>query len=406
MKRFAARCGVTRLADITGLDRIGIPTYSAVVPKSLDYLSVYNGKGALREDAKAGALMEAIERQVTLYARPPVVTGSYPEVSAATAAIDPADVYQQLRAGYTPGDAIEWVEGRDLFSGSSVLVPAKLAGYLWHHLPHRGPFRHATSHGLASGNCLEEAVAHALCEWIERDSWTLAELKSHWLPWARTEAAHGLEAARRGWDDLESYPCLDLTGIGEPVAGLLRRFRNAGLPVVTRDITSDLGIPTVLAAAAEDNVPGFPQAHFGLGSHPDIRTAVARALSELAQSRCVDIQGVREDITAPDDEASIAIHTRRVARIDRRSWINAPSATLRSWKEVPTCWNGDILDDIRLMLERLHAAGIRRAAMVDFSLPDEGIYVARVVVPGMESWAVDHGRIGWRATMFWRSCAA
>jgi ribosomal protein S12 methylthiotransferase accessory factor len=406
VKRFAAQCGVTRLADITGLDRIGIPTYSAVVPKSEDILSVYNGKGALREDAKAGALMEAIERQVALNARPATVSGSYREVSAATAAIDPESVYQQLNAGYGRDRTMEWVEGWDLVSGSSVLVPAKLAGYLWHHLRHPGPFRYSNSHGLASGNCLEEAVAHALCEWIERDAWTMAELKSHWRPWARTEAAGGPDAARSGWDDLESYPCLDLSGIGEPVAGLWRRFRNAGLPVLVRDITSDLGIPTVLAAGAEDNVPGFPQAHFGLGTHPDIRTAVSRALSELAQSRCVDIQGVREDIAAPDDTSVIAIHTRRVACIDRRSWINAPSAAMRSWKDVPTCWNGDILDDIRWMLERIRCAGAGHAVLVDLSLPEEGIYVVRVIVPGLESWAVDHGRIGWRATKFWRSLAA
>ncbi len=397
---------MTRLADITGLDRVGIPVYSSIVPDSIDFLSVYNGKGAYREDAKAGALMEAIERQVTLRARPPVVTGSYEKLCVSAAALDPATINQRLRNGYRPDTVTEWVEGFDLLAGSPMLVSAKLAGYLWNHLQHPSPFRHATSHGLASGNCLEEAVAHALCEWIERDSWTLAELKSHWRPRAQTEAAHGQEAAGNGWDDLESYPCLDLTGSGEPVTGLLRRFHNAGLPVIARDITSDLGIPTVLAAAAEDNVPGFPQAHFGLGTHPDFRTAAARALSELAQSRCVDIQGVREDITAADDDGGISVHTRRVAHIDRRSWINAPSAAVRSWTDVPTCWNADILDDIRLMLERIHAAGIRHAVLVDLSLPDEGIYVVRVIVPGLESWVIDQGRVGWRATNFWRSLAA
>lgn len=398
---------MTRLADITGLDRVGIPTYSAVVPKSADFLSVYNGKGAFREDAKAGALMEAVERQVTLNARPAVIAGSYAEVSSATAAIDPASVYQRLKPDYRPDRPIEWVEGQDLLSGSPVLVPAKLAGYLWRHLRYPGPFRCSNSHGLASGNCLEEAVSHALCEWIERDSWTMAELKSHWLPWARTEAAHGLAAAGSGWDDLESYPCLDLNSIGERAAGLLRRFQKAGLPVLVRDITSDLRIPAILAAAAEDNVPGFPQAHFGLGTHPDIRTAVSRALSELAQSRCVDIQGVREDIAQPAGDATgVTIHTRRVARIDRRSWINAPSSSMRSWRDVPTCWNADILDDIRLMLERIRSVGVHQVVLVNLSLPDEGVYVARVIVPGLESWAVDHGRIGWRATKFWKSLAA
>ena len=79
---------------------------------------------------------------------------------------------------------------------------------------------------------------------------------------------------------------------------------------------------------------------------------------------------------------------------------------MRSWRDVPTCWNLDILDDIRLMLERIRSAGIHQAILVDLSLPGEGVYVARVIVPGLESWAVDHGRIGWRATRFWKSLAA
>lgn len=405
--RFAGRLGVTRLADLTGLDRIGIPVYASVVPRSDDALSVYNGKGATRADAKAGALMEAIERQTVLNARLPVVMGSYEEIARSSKAVDPAAVCHELRPGYRPDRPIEWVEGRDLLGGDTIFVPAKLAGYMWRHLRKPSPYTHSGSHGLAAGNCLTEAVAHALCEWIERDAWTLAELESHWLPWARTEVAQGIEAARNGWDNLDSYPCLDLTGIPNPAARMLRCFQWAGLEPIVRDITSGLGIPTVLAASAEDNVPGFPQAHFGLGTHPDIRVAVVRALSELAQSRCVDIQGVREDITAAGVHAQgMAVHTRRVASIERRSWIHARSRASRPWNRVQSCWNDDILDDIRLMLARISAAGIPQAAMVDFSFPDEGIYVVRLIIPGLECWAIDRGRVGQRATNFWKSLVA
>src|ERR1700735_5610416 len=69
--------GLTRLADITGLDRVGIPVYSSVVPDSDDNLSVYNGKGIRPVDAKAGALMEAIERQTALKTRLPIVEDSF-----------------------------------------------------------------------------------------------------------------------------------------------------------------------------------------------------------------------------------------------------------------------------------------------------------------------------------------
>src|ERR1700761_3207352 len=73
----AESLGVTRVADITGLDRIGIPVYSAIVPDSADNISVYNGKGRRPIDAKAGALMEAIERQTAVKVRLPFIEGSF-----------------------------------------------------------------------------------------------------------------------------------------------------------------------------------------------------------------------------------------------------------------------------------------------------------------------------------------
>ncbi|MEV4442612.1 hypothetical protein AB0K09_27095, partial [Streptomyces sp. NPDC049577] len=36
------RAGITRLADITGLDCVGVPVYSAIIPRSNDSISVYS----------------------------------------------------------------------------------------------------------------------------------------------------------------------------------------------------------------------------------------------------------------------------------------------------------------------------------------------------------------------------
>ena len=55
--------GITRVADITSLDRIGIPVYSSIRPMAKDgAISVYNGKGATPVEAKVSAMMEGIER--------------------------------------------------------------------------------------------------------------------------------------------------------------------------------------------------------------------------------------------------------------------------------------------------------------------------------------------------------
>jgi len=55
--------GVTRVAEITHLDRIGIPVYSAIRPSAAEgAVSIYAGKGATKPQAKASAMMEAFER--------------------------------------------------------------------------------------------------------------------------------------------------------------------------------------------------------------------------------------------------------------------------------------------------------------------------------------------------------
>ena len=55
--------GVTRIAEITHLDRVGIPVYSAIRPSAAEgAVSIYAGKGATKDQAKASAMMEAFER--------------------------------------------------------------------------------------------------------------------------------------------------------------------------------------------------------------------------------------------------------------------------------------------------------------------------------------------------------
>src|SRR5262249_53735625 len=54
------RAGITRLADITGLDWVGLPVYQAIRPTSRN-VSVSQGKGLTRAQAQVSALMESLE---------------------------------------------------------------------------------------------------------------------------------------------------------------------------------------------------------------------------------------------------------------------------------------------------------------------------------------------------------
>ena len=66
LRRFSPKlsvAGVTRIADITGLDRVGIPVFSAIRPSaSQGAVSVHSGKGTTAVEAKVSAMMESFER--------------------------------------------------------------------------------------------------------------------------------------------------------------------------------------------------------------------------------------------------------------------------------------------------------------------------------------------------------
>ena len=61
--------GITRIADITDLDRIGLPVFTVIRPTAEDgAISVYGGKGISKIHAKASGMMEAFERYVLFIA--------------------------------------------------------------------------------------------------------------------------------------------------------------------------------------------------------------------------------------------------------------------------------------------------------------------------------------------------
>jgi len=400
------RIGITRLADITGLDRIGIPVYSAIMPRSRDCVSVYNGKGATEADAKVGAVMEAIERYSAWSARRPDCFGSHKALRAERRVLDPTEIVATIAADYTEDTEIAWIEGYDLIKKEPVLVPYYAAAYF----DGPGEFGHlcytvTSTNGLASGNTLEEAICHALCEIIERDASTLAELVSRVLPRYLEKRIPGL-SYETVTDDLERHKSIDLDSIDGPPAELIRIYRRAGITPVIRQLTSDTGIPTIMCTISDDLHERFSPAHTGAGAHPDATVALTRALTEAAQARAVDMQGLREDLAMADEEVHEARkHSKRVARTEGPNFFQTPSAHPIALAAVPTHRNPDILDDIELMLARLRASGMERAIAVDFSMPGLESSVARVIVPGSESWAAVKGRIGARAERLMREVA-
>jgi YcaO-like protein with predicted kinase domain len=366
----APRFGITRLANLTGLDTLGIPVAAAYRPNSRS-IAVFQGKGTTLEAAKASALMEAAEAWHAEYNAASHIRGRYAELAATgMPVVDPSRLPRSADAAIEPCDAeLDWVEGRDLFTGTIRWVPLDLvtADYTVGS-PANGPLQ-ATTRGLAAGNHVLEALCHALCEVIERDALALWRL----LPdFAQDATALDLTTA---------HPRLRTT--------LLDRFSAAGVALRAFEATSDVGVPTVLCLAAEEGACDEIQPELGSGCHPDPMVALARAAAEAAQARMSRIAGTRDDLLPESYETSRRAVRARAAR----EWLRAtpPGTSGRQCRGLPACAGKTLRQDMGAILTRLAAAGVDEAVWVDLTHPEVGLPVVRVVVPGLEGLATAEG---------------
>src|SRR5271157_5039276 len=79
VKRFATAFGITRVANLTGLDRTGIPVVMVCRPNARS-TAVFHGKGIDLAAAKASGLMEAIETWHAEHIQLPIRFASYSEL--------------------------------------------------------------------------------------------------------------------------------------------------------------------------------------------------------------------------------------------------------------------------------------------------------------------------------------
>jgi ribosomal protein S12 methylthiotransferase accessory factor len=392
--------GVTRVADTTGLDSLGMPVFSAIRPTDagLDGISVYNGKGLTKADARAGAMMEAIERYSAESWPRERQRGTRPQIAArnrGTRVMNPASMILQQQRSYSDATVLDWGEGWDLLHDEPVLIP--LAMIL---APYDGPGRgiwYASSNGLASGNTMEEAVCHALAELIERDAYTIALVRAELVP--RVHAF--LEAVTTGLPqppaeiDRRLFPSVKLDTVPPMVHRLVAAAQRDGNEVWLRDITSDLRIPAFVASMRRWEPDGAEFAAGGFGCHPNAAIAAVRAVTETAQGRNVQIQGVREDAKAVPTAYGSA---------QRVLWCQ-DAETVVSFSQIASYVHSDILDDLNLMLDRLRADGVQQVYAVDLSRPQIPAAVVRLIIPEMESWFLtdfdpDQCRLGRRAQRY------
>jgi ribosomal protein S12 methylthiotransferase accessory factor len=352
--------GITRIANVTGLDCIGIPVVMVCRPNSRG-LAVSQGKGLDLDAARASGLMESIEGYHAEHITLPLKLCSYEELRYAHRVVDVLQLPRPRDAVFDPFQPLLWIEGHDLIQDEAVWIPYELAhtNYTLASWSGRGTFA-ASSNGLAAGNHILETVSHGICEVVERDAVTLWGLKSA---------------------DARRMTRVDLSTVDDPgCLAVLEKLDRAGVGVAVWDITSDAQIPAFQCAIvqrSENDLRRLPAA-LGTGCAPSRAVALLRALTEAIQSRLTAITGSRDDMSwvmydaSRDDDAFAAQRRLILAESGNRPFGGMSR-------------DGDTFDeDVAWELGRLRAAGIERVVVVNLTKPELSVPVVRVVIPGLE----------------------
>ena len=359
------RLGITRVANVTGLDRIGIPVVMVCRPNSRS-IAVSQGKGVTLDAARASGLMESIESWHAERIELPLKLGSFDDL-APTHRLAAIDRLPRLRnSRYRPGLPLLWIEGVNLLDERDYWLPYELVHtYYAHPAPAGSGCFAQSSNGLASGNHYLEAVAHAICECIERDASSL---------WHQREQAWR-DAKRIDADSVDDECCRQL----------LARLEAAGVDAALWDTTSDTGVPAFECVLLDRHQADAHPGH-GAGCHPSKSIALVRAITEAAQVRTTYIAGSRDDLTqaefAPAELAS---------RVRSFRDLVGPGRGQLDFGALQSHEFDSFEEDVEWLLARLRSVGIDQVLCVDLGKSDPGVAVVRVVIPGLEGPHDDDG---------------
>ncbi|OEJ56703.1 hypothetical protein BGM19_00145 [Streptomyces agglomeratus] len=341
--------GITRVADLTGLDCIGLPVWTAIRPASLT-LSTSQGKGASPLLAKLSAVMEAIELWHVEQPLPVAAHGPATEVAPEC----PVTALP-LTVPYTERTLSrmvwEWTPGTGLVSGQSVLLPVDLVRRRARRPEWSPDVLRATSTGLACGNSRDEALLHALFEVVERDVlYRDAVVGGR----RRTLIAPGT--------------------VDEPYGReVVDRLVAAGMALEIALVDGPYGLPVCVAYVWSEDVPVV---FAGGGCHSVPAIALTRAVTEAAQSRLTAIAGTRDDL--PSDAAGF----------DTASFRPAQTTGLVPWPEVTRPFpgpGGDLAVQVGDVARRIERVTGHEPIALDLSDSASPIHAVHVVCPGTRS---------------------
>jgi ribosomal protein S12 methylthiotransferase accessory factor len=341
---------MTRLGDVTALDRLGIPVWQAVRPMSRA-LSVHQGKGLDHASARIGALMEAVEShhaecwdRIDLRA----AWDRLPPTRRSVAATDFA-----LRRDTPISGALDWVVAEPIGDGRPFFVPFDAVS-LDLSVPGAAGVRRS-SDGQAAHFEVWAATANALRELVERDARS-----------AREDEALPLRMRR----------LIDLDSINHDWFQELRaRFEVRQVSIRLSLLPAIVAMPVILCELVDRRpTSSAHRATGGAAAHHCPEAALRAALVEAAQSRATIISGARDDL--PLAAGARAGAARPQATLGLPPGVRGLSFPHPDRAVCDQHAAATIVDD-------LARAGYRQAGAVRLTPADSPAVVVKAFVPGL-----------------------
>jgi YcaO-like protein with predicted kinase domain len=356
--------GITRIGNVTGLDRVGVPTWIVVRPLA-ESLTVSQGKGLTHALAQASGVMESIELHHAEHfaprGHPRRLSDAVQDRRYANPLLLPIRPAARLRED----SRAEWIEGTDLLAGNGRWVPRDCVSLGPRSRRDPAQLFVGSSNGLASGNTIAEAQVHAICELIERDQASL------WL--ARQQFEAGAPNTRLRLDCVSDEHC----------SWLIDRCDAADVRLAVWHVSQAMPVPCFMCRVFDSSGRTFyPQRASGFGCHPYRRIALARAITEALQSRLTHIAGGRDDVFWSHYKHSICIDDAAGEAWVRQLESEPESLDVDDVSEAPPQATLDGL--LAWLLSALSRDGLSQAIVVDLTQDSLGIPVVHVTVPGLE----------------------
>ncbi|MDJ0683025.1 MAG: YcaO-like family protein [Xenococcaceae cyanobacterium MO_167.B52] len=376
-RQFAAQLGISRITDITKLDRIDIPVFASIRPNAHPRsLCVNAGKGVTEKEAQVSAYMEAIEYAAAeqnrngiriLTATPIKVLDGQQRKTAIL------DFCPLINTEVDLNLPISVVQAEDILHYCPTFVPAELVFLPFISNQIQDSIFGSTSNGLASGNSVQEATLQAVLEVIERDISSFQLIKD------------------------TSYLVVP-ESLSELAMSLVKKITKAGLKIYLRYVYNPYKVAYFAAIIFDLDSFNPLYINAGFGCHPNKNVAIMRAICEAAQSRLSFIHGAREDLqktverfanlTELEIEQFIQQRYQEASSTHKTIHFSDIQDFSKNLNSIPQLLNNVIIN--------IKANNINSICRIVLTKESDPLSVIRIIIPKMENFNAASLRVGIR----------